>query len=68
MDTNIYLFSSFQRSDLSKFLKGSTNQTQLHIKIYFLIVISENTDFDTTVGIKSSNLPMQYRISVEIDM
>lgn len=65
MDTSIYLFSSFQRSDLSKFLKGSTNQTQLHIKIYLLLYLKI---LDTTVGIKSSNLSMQYRISVEIDM
>lgn len=64
MDTSIYLFSSFQRSDLSKFLKGSTNQTQLHIKIYLLYL----KILDITVGIKSSNLSMQYRISVEIDM
>ena len=62
METSIdvLILSNFQRSDLKEeFLKGSTNQTQLHIIIYFLLVISEHTDFETEVQIKNSNLLMQ---------
>ena len=60
METSIDVLSNFQRSDLKEeFLKGSTNQTQLHIIIYFLLVISEHTDFETEVQIKNSILLMQ---------
>lgn len=44
------------------------NQTQLHVRIYFLIVKSKHTDFDIIVGKKGSDFPIPCRMWCQMNM
>lgn len=62
------LLSSFQRWLKKTALETNWTQLRLRICLYFLIVKSEHTDFDTTGKIKSSDLQCSVRFSTKMTM